>query len=723
MANMWTAAPGRAGLLVARTPGSPASENIAPTLAPRRLSGSSGASPRLTGWEPGSLPPARPPRLIHRAKPARPARDPNPEAFCRRHSGRFFLNAPGCTTLALCSLALVLRSQSPELAIYPGQAVLEPPTVICLGVHWPYTGDDNENATARIRFRRAGAGDAAWTEGLPLWRIRPAHVPDLPAGSVARAFAGSLFDLAPDTAYEVEVSVNDPDGGSVTQTLQARTRPVPQAPAGLREVRVAPGQLAAALAASRPGDLLLLEPGIHRGATFYLRKQADPAHPIVVRGVARDEVILEGTGSGTLLDVSGSSHVFLEDLTLRGAREGIRCHQATGLVIRRCRLIGLEEAIRCTVGPARDFYIADNLLEGPSTWPAPPGVIEAREGIQVLGTGHVVCHNRIARFGDGLSVAGRPAVAIDFYGNEIEEATDDGIELDYSERNTRCFRNRITNTRVGISLQPVYGGPCYVWRNEILNTQYTPFKLHNAPSGGLLLHNTAVRPGVALVVWSGVPVKDFLFRNNLFVGTASQVADWTSEAINCDLDYDGYSPGSGVFKIGNVRYASLSAAARAGVEVHGRVVPWPVFEAAVQIPADPAQKMSVAPLDLRVNSRALDAGLRLPNLNDHYQGAAPDLGARERGAAPPVYGPRPAGVDESGASPPTRLQAAGFAAPGGPFRFALMGQPGWEYAVQASPDLVVWTPLTNVGGGVAWVIEDPAAPGWERRFYRAKAVP
>ncbi len=723
MAQSWTSAAGRAGPLGARTHDPPAFGNNAPSPAPQRLTGSNGASLRLPGWEAGFLPPERPPRLIRRAKPLRPDRGPNTKAFCRRHSGPLFLKAPCLTTLALFSLGRVLCSQSPELAIHPGTAVPEPPTVICLGVHWPYTGDDNENATARIRFRRAGAGDAAWTEGLPLWRIRPAHVPDLPAGSVARAFAGSLFDLVPDTTYEVEVSVNDPDGGSVTQTLRARTRPVPRAPAGLREVRVAPGQLAAALAACRPGDLLLLEPGIHRGTTFYLRQQADPAHPIVVRGLARDEVILEGAGSGTLLDVSGSSHVFLEELTLRHAREGIRGHQATGLVIRRCRLIGLEEAIRCTVGPARDFYIADNLLEGPSTWPVPPGVIEPREGIQVLGTGHVVCHNRIARYGDGLSVAGRPAVAIDFYGNEIEEATDDGIELDYSERNTRCFRNRITNTRVGISLQPVYGGPCYVWRNEILNTQYTPFKLHNAPSGGLLLHNTSVRPGVALVVWSGVPVKDFLFRNNLFVGTASQVADWTSEAINCDLDYDGYSPGSGVFKIGNVRYASLSAAARQGVEVHGRVVPWPVFEAAMQIPADPAQKMAVVPLDLRTNSRALDAGLRLPNLNDHYQGAAPDLGARERGAPPPAYGPRPGGVDESGGSPPTRLKAVGFAAPGGPFHLVLTGPPGWEYAVLTSPDLVAWTVLTNVGGGVAWVIEDPMAPGWDRRFYHAKAVP
>ena len=63
---------------------------------------------------------------------------------------------------------------------------------------------------------------------------------------------------------------------------------------------------------------------------------------------------------------------------------------------------------------------------------------------------------------------------------------------------------------------------------------------------------------------------------------------------------------------------------------------------------------------LSTGSTALNRGVALPNINDGFTGAAPDLGALELGCALPLYGPRPAGVDESneplgcepGAAPP-----------------------------------------------------------------------
>ncbi len=41
------------------------------------------------------------------------------------------------------------------------------------------------------------------------------------------------------------------------------------------------------------------------------------------------------------------------------------------------------------------------------------------------------------------------------------------------------------------------------------------------------------------------------------------------------------------------------------------------------------------------NSVAVDAGVRLPNINDDFTGRAPDLGAYEVGGTLPQYGPRP----------------------------------------------------------------------------------
>lgn len=45
---------------------------------------------------------------------------------------------------------------------------------------------------------------------------------------------------------------------------------------------------------------------------------------------------------------------------------------------------------------------------------------------------------------------------------------------------------------------------------------------------------------------------------------------------------------------------------------------------------------------LKPGSRPVDAGVRLPNINDGFAGKAPDLGAIELGEKAPHYGPRAA---------------------------------------------------------------------------------
>ena len=75
--------------------------------------------------------------------------------------------------------------------------------------------------------------------------------------------------------------------------------------------------------------------------------------------------------------------------------------------------------------------------------------------------------------------------AIDFHNNDISECTDDGSEMDYSERNTRNFLNRYTNVFQGVSVQPIFGGPVYIFRNVLYNVVMEPFKMHNSPSGAV----------------------------------------------------------------------------------------------------------------------------------------------------------------------------------------------------------------------------------------------
>jgi len=60
--------------------------------------------------------------------------------------------------------------------------------------------------------------------------------------------------------------------------------------------------------------------------------------------------------------------------------------------------------------------------------------------------------------------------------------------------------------------------------------------------------------------------------------------------------------------------------------------------------------------------------------------------------------------------------------PGGSVQLLLKGIGGWTYTIQASTDLVNWTPLTSfVATNGATQIVDPAAGSLSHRFYRATA--
>ena len=62
-------------------------------------------------------------------------------------------------------------------------------------------------------------------------------------------------------------------------------------------------------------------------------------------------------------------------------------------------------------------------------------------------------------------------------------------------------------------------------------------------------------------------------------------------------------------------------------------------------PPDPSKRHAVyhaVDLDFRLKetSKAVDAGVAIPTVNDGFTGRAPDLGAIEAGKPAPRYGPR-----------------------------------------------------------------------------------
>jgi hypothetical protein len=568
-----------------------------------------------------------------------------------------------------------------------GQPVLDPPTLHCLGVYWIIQGDDAKQARVELEYRPAGesghpAGTAPsrpWRHGMSLFRVEKGgnrlengeSLVKVPAD--AWLFAGSAMRLEPDTQYELRLTLLNPDGTQVESRLTAHTLAEPADPDNLRTLHVVPNLerdtgggtgtksdpfrgLASAQAAAEPGSRFLLHAGVYPG-TFEVTRSGKPGRPIVWGAAGDGEAILDGQGRAArrperAVAASGSHDVWFEGLSVRRATWGLVAHMSQRLVVRRCHFYEVKRgltATRNTDGRLGGLFIADNLLEGPFSWSDPKhgAAVEENRGIEISGAGNVVCFNRVRGFKDGIDMYPSPrCVASDIHNNEVSECLDDGCEMDGSERNCRCYLNRFTNCFQGISVQPVYGGPIYIFRNALYNLEIETFKMHNSPTGALFFHNTSVKKGPPLVLATSEKVRNCVYRNNLFIGTEGRAYDCSPPMIDCDFDYDGFGGASGnVFlKWNNVRYASLAELKRRGpVYRHAVVVdPATVFASRISPPSDPKRAIDPRDVDLRLRAgtAAIGAGQILPGLNDDVPGKLPDLGAYELGASLPHYGPR-----------------------------------------------------------------------------------
>jgi hypothetical protein len=189
-------------------------------------------------------------------------------------------------------------------------------------------------------------------------------------------------------------------------------------------------------------------------------------------------------------------------------------------------------------------------------------------------------------------------------------------------------------------------GPHYIIRNQdVITTTEGPFKLKPGETDRVVaFHNTVVNfGGTNRFQNNAAEMLDFLSRNNLYIdGAAAGGVIWNQGASTAtyrtDLNYDGFDWGptaSDPFTYGSVGYATVAAfAAASGQENNGlKVVQADTFTTTVY-------DVSGLYLTLKNGATAIDAGVALANINDDYNGAAPDLGAYEFGAESPVYGPR-----------------------------------------------------------------------------------
>ena len=614
-------------------------------------------------------------------------------------------------------------------AVNAGKLVVERPTLICLGFEWEVSGDDNRNSSVEVSYRKSGG--TAWKPALPMFRMGGERVfrKDLGLDYVApEMFASSIFDLAPDTEYETRFEMKDPDGvrGEAVRVVKAKTRGEPRAIRNARELHVyPPGWKGAKIEPSftglkqayylsgngdwsvlserkvRSGDVIVVHAGLYKGdrlryseptgldfdGTYILTAKGTAQRPIVIRAAGDGEVIFDGDGAQTLFNVIAADHHVFEGITVRNADIAFQAGWkdvagSKGLTVRRCRIEDVGIAVNAQYAGSNDFLITDNVMLGRDDryrllgWFS-PGIyggnkLKSYHAVKVYGSGHVVSHNYIAYFHDGISVCthgspdrepDRRATAIDFYNNDIHLMADDFIEADGGVHNIRVMRNRGVNAaQCGLSAQPVYGGPAYYIRNVIYHVPTgCGLKFNVKPAGMALYHNTMITEALPGDMFSNVH-----FRNNLFLGIDAPgrpVFRFSNATAYSTYDYNGYrlnpkakdqvlwlspagKPRDYEQDRGSAKKSGSLAELRAvsGQEEHGLEVDYDIFEN-LKAPdaAKPHAIYEARELNFRLKAggKAVDAGVRLPNVNDDATGAAPDLGALESGRPEPVYGPRP----------------------------------------------------------------------------------
>jgi hypothetical protein len=391
------------------------------------------------------------------------------------------------------------------------------------------------------------------------------------------------------------------------------------------------------------------------------------------------------------------------DLAFQGGLKKIT--GSSGLTIKKCRFENVGRAVYTDWSGSKDYYVADNVIVGrfnPNylmgftgrTWQNLPEFspkLVSEYAVKVYGSGHVVAYNAISNFHDGVDVAtyGNPdgspnpirdrlPVSIDFYGNDIFNVEDNCIEADGGAHNIRVFRNRCFNHgHRALSVQPAFGGPVYFIRNIVYHAPEGGAVKFTASSAGIVVyHNTLIAPVKPMLL----AASNVHYRNNLILGKSETLETFAVETNTnySSSDYNGFRPNEGAEfsfewstppvpmranfpgepgKVPFQQQVQLEAQAReqrrfktlkefsqaTGQDQHSVLVDYDVFVKVFAPGPDPRTLYKAADFDfqLRAGSVAVDAGSRLPGVNDDFTGRAPDLGAYEVGRPLPHYGPRP----------------------------------------------------------------------------------
>jgi len=583
-------------------------------------------------------------------------------------------------------LVFALSVVSPSISSYgaAGESALGdlsldgPPTPEQIALYLPVTGVLEDIATARVRYRAASGG--AWIEAHPLYRL---HTKGNGGKQGLDAFAGVITGVRPGVSYEIKVSLRG-ESTVAERNLVVTTRSLPGS-AGRVSTIIRAGstspQIQKILDSAKPGDVIEFENGNYVVDNLKLKRGGTLQRPIFIRGKSRTGVMLKDS-SGIILNILGISDVIIENLTLLGSNTDSGTRSASRginfwnggkrqerITIRNVIIRGVDMGI-VAWGNTAQLLAYDNILKGNNIWDRT--FLESNltwndDGIRVPGKGNSVFNNTLMGFGDALAVSrGVKNISVHFYRNDIQMTGDDAFEADYGHRNITFYDNRVHNSMTLISVDPIYGGPLFAFRNIAINVGRQPYKLNNRNSGFFLYNNTVVRTngfrsgaGWAWAQPNNGPLTAWGYRNNILIyrGAGNLLAMEPGGQNPIDFDHNAWYPDgkiwwthsggcfSSLMETRSRLPATTSLFGESSRRHEGDVISGPnPFKQEIELGEHYLKEIVVLFTPKLAHGTApRGAGAAIPGITDGFAGTSPDIGALITGRPIPHWGDRSLG--------------------------------------------------------------------------------
>lgn len=527
------------------------------------------------------------------------------------------------------------------------------PTFESIGLYWAPEYGASGNPVA-VRYREGCEG--AWLEAQPLWFDGRTKAETDGHG---QEYRGSIVHLAPGTTYEVELSAATGQIVTFSAKTWSETFPIAET-VFLPEVSTETLRIGRS---GRPDGYILYthEPGksaLIDGQGVSRNNIEIEASYVIVRGLTLEDAAENGIWLG-----ANAHHVIIEENDISGwgrltdngwgwnLDAGIRGSCST-CITNNSHLVIQRNRIHHPRGDANSW--AENLkephdspvIDGGQHHPAgPQGIYLSNPAGNLVIRYNDIYSDEDHRFNDliggssNFSFRGFPNRDSDIYGNRVSYAWDDGIESEGANMNVRIWGNYVDKIYNGIAIAGTSLGPLYIWRNVGDRSELDPdgaasgvfikagSKREPVASGRTyIFHNTVLqRPGNmgrrlgfkhTVADWGG-RFYEVITRNNLFALSGQSQSAFCDATQSCSnsWDYDWYE--------GRVKgeYPDCLQQ-RHGIQSS---VGWIPTYWELEPPGSGNYK-------LKAHAPGIDRGILLPNFNDHYLGAAPDMGALEQGS-------------------------------------------------------------------------------------------